>query len=193
MASPEPQGPAQASGGVPEQANRNTLAPAQQSPQTSRRMAEAPPMTDPSAQTQTRGATRSRAASASTSAPRSKESSSNENTPRADSQRHTRGGSQGTPPRARHASVESRASTTPRAPPGGRSPATPSTVRTTYQPTGSSPSQKGTPQLDNATPFSMSAAATLVSEQARYSPGLRRSPPARLSPSQESSHTRQQR
>ncbi|KAF2856045.1 14-3-3 protein [Plenodomus tracheiphilus IPT5] len=194
MASPEPQVPTQASGGPPEQAMRTTLAPPQQSSQTSRRAAEAPPMTEPSAQVQSRGATRSRAASASTSASRPKDSGSNENTPRSETQRHTRGGSQGTPPRARHASMESGASTTPRAPQvGGRSPATPSTVRTTYQPSGSSPSHKGTPQLGSATPFSMSAAATLVSEQARYSPSLRRSPPARLSPSQESSNSRQQR
>ncbi|KAH9870491.1 hypothetical protein IAQ61_005966 [Plenodomus lingam] len=198
MGSPEPQGPPQTSGGATEQASRTAFPPPQHSPQASRRAAEAPPSIDTSAQIQARGTTRSRGTSASTSAPRAKEGGSHEITPRVETQRHARVGSQGTtPPRARHTrhtSMESGASTTPRAPPvGGRSPATPSTVRSTYQPPGSSPSYKGTPQLGSATPFSMSAAATLVSEQARYSPGLRRSPPAWPSPSQETPRSHQQR
>ncbi|CAO2650658.1 Nn.00g019500.m01.CDS01 [Neocucurbitaria sp. VM-36] len=196
MRSPEPatREAAQASGGGNGQSNRATVAPQQESPQGSRRAAERPPITDASGQSQSRDPVRSRSTSTSKTTSRRKEGGSLENTPRAESQRLTGGGSQDTTPRARHISVESGASTTPRAPQGvGRSPATPSTVRTTHQPSGSGGSQKGTPVIGNSTPITPSAAATLASDAVRNSPTLRRSPPARSSPSQESTYTRQQR
>ncbi|KAF1830274.1 14-3-3 protein [Decorospora gaudefroyi] len=200
MASPEPtvQGTAPA-GGRPEQTSRTAPSSAQRSPQSSRRVTEGPPITDPHVQVPPTGAVRSRANTGSKSAPRQKESTSHENTPRSPPQRRTEGGSRDTTPRARHASVESGASTTPRAPqgPGARSPATPSTVRTAHQTSGSGGSSKGTPVAGSSTPLTQSAAATLASDTMRHSPTLRRSPPttrdSRLSPSQESSYTRQQR
>lgn len=214
VASPEPvaHGVAQPGGGVTEQTTRAAPTPPQHSPQSRRRVAEGSPMADPSIQSHSGGPTRSRAASTSKSSPRAKERGSHETTPRSETHRHA-GDGQDTTPRARHVSVESGASTTPRAPQGagGRSPATPSTVRTTYQPSGSSGSQKTTPVIGNTTPLTTSAAATLTSEAMRNSPTLRRSPtlqrspklqrspehqrppPTRGSPSQESSHSRQQR
>ncbi|KAH7080522.1 hypothetical protein BKA63DRAFT_245723 [Paraphoma chrysanthemicola] len=190
MGSPEPV----AQGAAPIVGSGVTTTTAQRSPQSSRRAAEGPPMTDPAIPSQSRDAQRSRSTSASKPA-RQKEGGSHENTPRSETHRSTRGGSQDTTPRARHISTESGASTTPRAPQGvsGRSPATPSTVRSMHHASGSGGSQKGTPIVGNTTPITPSAAATLASDTVRRSPNLRRSPPARLSPTQESSHSGQQR
>ncbi|KAF2869951.1 hypothetical protein BDV95DRAFT_596232 [Massariosphaeria phaeospora] len=168
------------------------IASAQPSPQTSRRAAEGPPITNSPSQSQPR---RSRSNSAAKPSPRQRGGDSHESTPRVNAQRFTNGGSQDTTPRARHASVESGASTTPRAPQSinGRSPQTPSTVRTIQaQPgSGGSTSTKGTPKLGNSMPTSPSAAATLASTPVRDSPKLRRSPPLRSSPVQDSAYTRQ--
>jgi hypothetical protein len=197
MGSPEPvaQGVTPTVGGGNGQGGGALVATAQRSPQSSRRVAEAPPMADPTILDQSRDVQRSRSASASKSVSRQKEGGSHENTPRSETHRSARGGSQDTTPRARHVSLESGASTTPRAPQaiGGRSPATPSTVRSMHHPSGSGGSQKGTPVFGNTTPVTPSAAATLASDTVRRSPNLRRSPPARSSPTQESSHSRQQR
>ncbi|KAF1941822.1 14-3-3 protein [Clathrospora elynae] len=192
MASPEPvaQGAAQASGGGPQQGVRAAAVSAQRSPQSSRRTAEGPPIVDPSAQLQSAGAVRSRANSGSKTVPRQKENSGHERTPKSETQRYAGGASRDTAPRAKHASLESDASTTPR-----------STVRTAHRPSGSS---KGTPTIGNSTPITQSAAATLASDTMRHSPTmrnsptLRRSPPLHFSPprhpsSQESSYSRQQR
>lgn len=109
---------------------------------------------------------------------------------------HFGGGSQETTPRTKHVSMESGASTTPRAnqgATGGRSPTTPSTVRSIHQKTGSSGSDKGRSPVIRDRPVSPSAAATLASDAMRASPGLRRSPPLRLSPVQDNIYARQQR
>jgi hypothetical protein len=189
VSSPDPvaQGVPQATGNPT--SNIASSETAQRSPQSSRRAAEGPPLTDPTDQGQPRSAARSRSTSASKPSPRHKEGGSHEGTPRSGTQR---GGSQDTTPRARHVSVESGASTTPRAPQGvgGRSPATPSTVRTTRRATGSGGSSKGTPIVGSSTPLMQSAAATLASDTVRRSPNLRRSP--RSSPTQESPYSRQQ-
>lgn len=171
-----------------------TVTGTQRSPQRSRRAAEAPPISDPAIQAQSRSAVRSRATPASKSSPRQNESDKHEGTPRSAKRRSAGGGSQDTTPQARHVSVESGTSTTPRAPQGvgGRSPATPSTVRSMHHATGSGGSQKGTPIVGNSTPITPSAAATLASDAVRRSPNLRRSPPSR-SPTHESPYSRQQR
>jgi hypothetical protein len=198
MASPEPvaQGASQATGGGLDQGTRAAVP----STQGNRRAAEGPPITDPAVQLQSTGAVRSRANTASKSTPRQKESTSHENSPRSATQRHVESSSRDTTPRARHVSIESGVSTTPRAPQGvgGRSPATPSTVRT-HRASGSGGSSKGTPVAGSSTPLTQSAAATLASDNMRTnSPTLRRSPPtqfspSRYSPSQDSSYSRQQR
>ncbi|KAF2032024.1 14-3-3 protein [Setomelanomma holmii] len=184
MGSPEPvaQGTPQTTG---THGTAAPIAPVQRSPQSSRRAAEAPPMTDPTTQAQTRDVQRSRAASTSKSAARQKDGGSHENSPRSESHRSARGGSQDTTPRAKRASAESGSSSTPRAAQGigGRSPATPSTVR----------SQRPTAVVGNTTPITPSAAATLASDTVRRSPNLRRSPPTRSSPTQESPYSGQQR
>jgi hypothetical protein len=192
VSSPDPlaQGATQASGGGNAQSNIAPPATAQRSPQSTRRAAEGPPIAEPANQGQSRSAARSRSTSTGKPTPRQKESSSHEGTPRSETQR---GGSQDTTPRARHVSVESGASITPRAPQGvgGRSPATPSTVRTMHHASGSgSSSYKGKPIVGDSTPIMQSAAATLASDSVRRSPNLRRSP--RSSPTQESPYSRQQ-
>jgi hypothetical protein len=178
MSSPEPVAQA-----------RPLVATAQRSPQSSRRAAGGPPIADPA---QSRNVARSRSTSTSKPTPRQKEGGSHEGTPRSETRRTTGSGSQETTPRQRHVSVESGASTTPRAPQGvgGRSPATPSTVRSMHHASGSGSSQKGTPLLGNLATIAPSAAATLASETVRRSPNLRRSP--RSSPTQETSYLRQQ-
>jgi len=162
---------------------------AQVSPQSQRRAAEGPPIMHSPAESQSRGGGRSRSTSA--SKPR-QVGSSHENTPRSGTQRFTSGGSQDTTPRARHVSVESGASTTPRAPQGGRSPATPSTVRTTQQQPGSGGSIKTTPVIGVPRPITPSAAAALASDAVRTSsPSLRRSPPLRPSPTHDNTYGKQ--
>ena len=197
-ASPAPSGPGVAhAGGSDSQGHGNgapvppTPALAQQSPQTSRRAGEGRPIPNSPAQ-RSRSSSTSKAGQRKSSVGGTQEGAtrmesyrtsggSHENTPRVG------GGSQDTTPRARHFSVESGGSTTPRAPQvGGRSPATPSTMRTVqYQP-GSGGSNKGkSPIVGNSTPVSPSAAAALASDAIRASPTLRRSPPLRASPPQE--------
>jgi hypothetical protein len=203
MASPEPvtQGDAQASGGGPDLGTRAVAPTTQRSPPSNRRAAEDSRVTDPAVQVQFIGAVRSRANTASKSTPRQKESTGHENSPRSATQRHAEGGSRDITPRIRHVSIESGASTTPRAPQGvgGRSPTTPSTVRTAHRASGSGGSSKGTPVVGSSTSLTQSAAATLASDNMRTnSSSLRRSPPIQFSPEhhgaqQESSHSRQQR
>lgn len=194
MSSPEPvtQGGTQTSSGGNEQGSRAHATVAQQSPHSSRRAAEGPPIAVPATQSQSRGAVRSRATSTSKSSPQQKQSGSHEGTPKAETRRHSGGGSQDTTPRARHVSIESGASKTPQAPQsvGGRSPATRSTVRTMHHASGSGGSQKGTPIVGNSTPITPSAAAVLASDTVRRSPNLRRSP--RSSPTQNSPSSKQQ-
>ncbi|KAF2686569.1 14-3-3 protein, partial [Lentithecium fluviatile CBS 122367] len=183
LGSPEPTTPSAplpnavpaSSGSGGSKTDKASAAAAQVSSQSQRRAAEGPPITSSPAESQSRGAARSR--SNSTTKPRQAAGGSHENTPRSDTQRFTSGGSQDTTPRAGHISVESGASTTPRAPQGGRSPATPSTVRMIQQQPGSGGSAKGTPVIENSRPISPSAAAALASDSVRTSPSLRRSPP----------------
>lgn len=168
----------------------NATANVPRSPQSSRRAADGPPIAEQASHGH-RNKTRSRSTSTSKPSPLQNQSSSHESTPRTETQRTRGSGSQETTPRARHVSVESGASTTPRAPQGasGRSPATPSTVRT-HHASGSGGSQRGTPRFGDSTPVAPSAAATLASDTIRRSPNLRRSP--RSSPTQDSSNLRQQ-
>ncbi|KAI2474866.1 14-3-3 domain containing protein [Pyrenophora tritici-repentis] len=209
MASPEPvtQDSPQASSGTPTQSGRPTTSAGPRPQKNSRRAAEGPPMSDITIQIQPPpSATRSRANTASKSSPRQKESKSHANSPRSATQRHVEAGSPHTTPRTRRTSHESGSSTTPRAPPQGhgpRSPTTPSTVRTAHQTSGSGGSSKGTPVAGTSTPLTQSAAATLISDNMRNSPTLRRTPPTHFSspehhgspfsPSQESSFARQKR
>jgi hypothetical protein len=186
------------------QSSKAPMAAAQQSPQSTRRAAAGPPIAIRVAQS--RDAGRSRSDSTSKLVSRQKERDSQEGTPKSSTQRYAGGNSQDTTPRARHISVESGASTTPRAPQGvgGRSPATPSTVRSAHRASGSGGSAKGTPSARNPAPIAPSAAAASASESVRYSPtlrqspplrrspDLRRSPPARSSPTQEIPYSRQQ-
>jgi hypothetical protein len=196
MGSPEPvtQGVPQESGGNNRHGSGAPVAPAQRSPQNTRRAAEGPPLAEPPTQNQSRTATRSRSTSDSKPAPRQKESGNREIPPTPETRRS--GGVWGSPestPRARHVSVESGASTTPRAPHGvgGRSPATPSTVQSMHHASGSGGSQKGTPNVGNSVPISPSAATILAADHIRRSPpNLRRSP--RSSPTHESPRARQQ-
>jgi hypothetical protein len=191
-ASPSPEGPGvvRAGGhaqgnGVPVQSTR-----AQQSP---RRAAEGPPIHNPSQTTPVQSRSNSTRRKNGSGGPhettpqRHTSGGTHETTP----QRRTSSGSQETTPRAKHINIESGGNTTPRAPqafPGGRSPATPSTVRTIQQQPGSASSKKNrspivaTPILSNSAPVPESPAATRASEAIRASPTLRRSPPLRLSP-----------
>lgn len=197
MASPEPvtKNTPQASSGAPEPATRVAPSSTQRPQQNTRRAAEGSPLTEPAISVRSSSAARSRANTASKSAPRQKEGGSHESTPKSTAQRRPEGGSRDTTPR-----------TTPRAPQGGagRSPTTPSTVRTAHPTSAGGGSSKGTPVPSSSTPLTQSAAATYVSDHLRNSPTLRRSPPTRfppeyqhygprLSPSQESSYSRQQR
>ncbi|KAF2731182.1 14-3-3 protein [Polyplosphaeria fusca] len=212
--SPAPVGPggvqAGAGGASDQQANGIPVVSAQQSPRSVRKAAEGPPITNSPGQTQARDPTRSRSNSASKHSRRKDSAASHETTPRGGAQRlagsqentprvetqRLAGGSQDTTPRAKHISLESGGSMTPRASQGvgGRSPATPSTVRTIQQQQpGSGGSNKGkSPVVGNSTPISPSAAATLASDAVRTSPRLRRTPP-RHSPTQESTYTARQR
>jgi hypothetical protein len=204
VGSPEPVAPGgvRAGGGDQQRSGAPAaVAPAQQSPQASRRAAEGPPImlsptTNPASQGQSRGAIRSRSDSRSKHSPKTGDPvkrNSKENTPRSETHRSTGGGSQDTTPRARHMSVESGASTTPRAAQGigGRSPATPSTVRTIQRQPGTGGSNKDiSPVLGNSAPVSPSAAVRLASDSMQDSPPiLRRSP--RSSPTQQSPYSKQ--
>ncbi|KZM21733.1 uncharacterized protein EKO05_0001650 [Ascochyta rabiei] len=148
--------------------------------QNTRRAAEGPPITISAAQSPPRDPTRSRA---SNNASKHKHTSSHENTPRSNTNRLS-GGSQETTPRAKHISMESGGSMTPRAPQGkgGRSPATPSTVRSVHQHAGSGGSHKTTSEYRNSPPIPESAAVTATSQEMRTSPTSRHSPPLRRSP-----------
>ncbi len=200
MASPESatQTAAQASR---EGGNGNDGGPAaapQQSPQNNRRAAERPPISDAAVQSPTRsaGAARSRSSSTSKTTPRAREGNSHENTPQSGTQRVSGNGSRDTTPRARHVSTGSGASTTPRAAPqavSSRSPATPSTVRTSHKTSGSNGSNNGAPVSGLFTPILPSPAVTSALEAVRNSPTLRRSPPMRSSPTHENSPLREQR
>lgn len=198
MATPEPISavtPSSLQPGVDgiQRSDRSNL-PSQGSPQTPRRPADIPSTTS-SVIDASLVPVRGPSISATKPGSRRKEVGSHEGTPRSDAQRFTGATSQNTTPRTKHISVESGASTTPRAPQGGRSPATPSTVRTARQ--HGSGSAKGTPVIGKSAPVSPSAAAMRASDAVRTSPNLRRSPPLRRSPRgspvQEYSYTRPDR
>ena len=148
--------------------------------QTARRAAEGPPITVSAPQSPPKDPVRSRANSASS---KHKYAGSHENTPRSNANRLS-GGSQETTPRAKHNSTGSGGSMTPRAPQakGGRSPATPSTVRSVHQPTGSGSSHKATSEFRASPPIPESAAVTAAYESMKTSPTSRQSPPLRRSP-----------
>lgn len=156
----------------------------QPSAQARRRKGENPPVSNSPTKAYPRDPTRSRSNSGNKQ--RHMPGNTPESTPRTERHQHTKGGSQESTPRARHVSVESGASTTPRAPQGGRTPTTPSTVRSAHKHHGSGGSVKGTPVIGNTTPIAPSPAAALASDAVRTSsPTLRRSPPLRMSPKQE--------
>ncbi|CAI6254236.1 unnamed protein product [Periconia digitata] len=157
----------------------------QTTPPSRRRKGEGSPMNYSPSKGHSRDPIRSRSNSG--TKPKPVYDDSVKNTPKSNTYQSTRGGSQDNTPRARHISMESGASTTPRAPQGGRSPATPSTVRSaSHQYHGSGGSVKGTPVIGNSTPIAASPAAALASNAMRTSsPTLRRSPPLRLSPKQD--------
>lgn len=148
--------------------------------QNTRRAAEGPPITISAAQSPPKDPTRSRANS---NASKHKHTGSRENTPRSNTNRVS-GGSQETTPRAKHISMDSGGSITPRAPQGkgGRSPGTPSTVRSAHQENSSSGSYKAIPEFRNSPPIPESAAVTATSQNMRPSPTSRQSPPLRRSP-----------
>ncbi|KAJ4312013.1 hypothetical protein N0V94_007657 [Neodidymelliopsis sp. IMI 364377] len=145
--------------------------------QNSRRTAEGPPITLPATRSPPKDPMRSRANSA---VSKHKPASSQEHTPRLDTNRLS-GGSHDTTPRVKHVSMGSGGSMTPKAPQGkgGRSPSTPSTVRSVHHSGGS---HKTTPEFRNSPPIPQSAAVTAISESMRASPTSRQSPPLRRSP-----------
>ncbi|KAF1953295.1 14-3-3 protein [Byssothecium circinans] len=198
VASPEPatsaaHPPSNSQPAVPHKSDK--AAQGQDNPQTRRRFAENPPVSNTSTQASPQGHSRDATRSRSNSASKARQpGGSHDNTPRSDTHRFT-GGSQDNTPRAKHQhlSAESGASTTPRAPQGGRSPATPSSVRSVHhQQHGSGGSTKGTPVRGNTAPIAPSAAATLALNAVRTSPTLRRSPPLRSSPTHDSPYGKPQ-
>ena len=159
--------------------NGAPIAPAQRSPQTSRRAAEGPPIIGTESQRKPAGAQSGRTRSNSSGSKQGQGSGGiHEYTPKAEV-----GGSKESTPRARHVSMESGASTTPRAPQGtGQSPTTSSTVRSGHH-------NRGHGSVDShrrLSPISPSAAAAMASDSVRRSPTLRRSP--RSTPTQDGSH-----
>ena len=145
-----------------------------------RRAADGPPITISAPQSPAKDSVRSRANSASS---KYKYTGSHENTPRSNTNRSS-GGSHETTPRAKHISMESGGSMTPRAPQGkgGHSPATPSTVRSVHQHASSAGSHKASPQFRNSPPIPESAAVTAAYENMKTSPTDRQSPLLRRSP-----------
>lgn len=148
--------------------------------QNPRRAAEGPPITVSATQSIPKGTSRSRANSASS---KHKYTGSHENTPRSHPNRSS-GGSHDTTPRTKHISMESGGSITPRAPQGkgARSPATPSTIRSTHQHAGSGSPLRISPQFTKSPTIPESAAVMAASQSMRTSPADRRSPPLRRSP-----------
>lgn len=112
--------------------------------QNPRRAAEGPPITVSAPQSPPKDPSRSRANSNSS---KHKHTGSHESTPRSNPNRSP-GDSHETTPRTKHISMESGGSMTPRAPQSkaARSPATPSSVRSAHQRTGSGTSHKMSPQ-----------------------------------------------
>ncbi|KAH6615054.1 hypothetical protein C7974DRAFT_58013 [Boeremia exigua] len=149
-------------------------------PQNPRKAADGPPITVSAPQSPPKDPARSRANSASS---KHKYVGGHENSPSSKPNRSS-GGSHETTPRAKHASVGSGGSMTPRAPQGkgSRSPATPSTVRNIGQHPGTGSSHKPSPRSRNSPPIPESAAVTAAYENMRNSPTERRSPPLRRSP-----------
>lgn len=140
--------------------------------QNPRRAAEGPPITISVPKTPPKDPVRSRANSASskykaTDTPRNRLSNGSQTTPR-----------------GKHVSMESGGSMTPRAPQGkgGRSPSTPSTVRSGHRSAGSGGSHKATPEFISSPTIPESAAVTAAYESMRASPASRQSPPLRRSP-----------
>jgi len=147
--------------------------------QNPRRAAEGPPITISVPKSPPKDPVRSRANSASS---KHKTTGSQENTPRSNTNRSSHGSQ--TTPRAKHVSMESGGSMTPRAPQGkdGRSPSTPSTVRSAHRSAGSGGSHKATPEFITSPMIPESAAVTAAYESMRASPTSRHSPPLRRSP-----------
>ncbi|KAF2995902.1 hypothetical protein E8E13_004995 [Curvularia kusanoi] len=156
--------------------------------QNARRAADGPPLSVSAPQSPPKDPARSRANNASS---KHKHTGSHETTPRSNPNR-----SPETTPRAKHIidAMESGGGGTPRAPPskGGRSPATPSSVRSIHQRAGSGASHKMSPQKPSSQKMSPqyaksptipeSAAVMAANESIRASPVGRQSPPLRRSP-----------
>lgn len=155
------------------------IAPLQYS-QNSRRAADGPPITVSAPQSPRKDPARSRANSTSS---KHQPTGGHGNITQLDTNRLS-GGSHETTPRAKHISMDSGGSMTPRASQGkaGRSPATPSTVRSIHQHAGRGGSHKTSPQFRNSPPIPESAAVTATYESMRTSPADRQSPPLRRSP-----------
>ncbi|KAF1930715.1 14-3-3 protein, partial [Didymella exigua CBS 183.55] len=139
-----------------------------------RRAADGPPITVSAPQSPPKDPVRSRANSASS---KHRHTDSHENTPRSNANRSSSGSQ--TTPRAKHVSMESGGSMTPRVPQGkgGRSPSTPSTLRSVHKYDGSGGSQKATREFITSPIISESAAVTAAYEEMRASSTSRRSPP----------------
>lgn len=148
--------------------------------QSPRRAAEGPPITVSTSQSTPKGTSHSRANSASS---KHKPSGGHENSPRSNPNRSS-GASHDTTPRAKHISMESGGSLTPRAQHSkvARSPATPSTVRSAHQRADSGSSLRVNPQYITSPTIPESAAVMAASEDMRMSPADRQSPPLRRSP-----------
>ncbi|KAJ4986657.1 hypothetical protein SVAN01_07843 [Stagonosporopsis vannaccii] len=151
-----------------------------QSSQNPRRAADGPPITVSAPQSPPKDHGRSRTNSTSS---KHQPTGGYENILSLDTNRFS-GESHETTPRAKHISMESGSSMTPRASHGkaGRPPATPSTVRSVHQRAGSGGSHKISPQFRNSPPIPESAAVAAAYENMRTSPADRQSPPLRRSP-----------
>ncbi|KAJ8115853.1 hypothetical protein OPT61_g2589 [Boeremia exigua] len=112
-----------------------------------------------------------------------KHTDSHETPPRSKPNRSS-GGSHDTTPRAKHISMESGGSMTPRAPQakGGRSPATPSTVRSVHQHAGNGDLQQTSPYYRNSPPIPESPAVAAAHESMKKTSTNGQSPPLRRSP-----------
>lgn len=164
------------------QRNEVPKAASQGSPQTRRRAVDGPSNDYPVVGVQSTPV-HSRSNSTSKARPRQKEGGSHEGTPRANMQQYTGSNSQNTTPRTKHVSIESDASTTPRAHQGGYSPAAPpSTKSTRHRQQRSHESPKyNLPPLEDYTQR-IPKAAQHRSDAVQTPPLLRRSPPLPQSP-----------
>lgn len=148
--------------------------------QNPRRAADGPPITISTTQSPPKDPTRSRTSS---NASKHRPAGSHAHTPQSNTNRLS-GDSHESTPRAKHISMESDGSMTPRAPQGkgGRAPAIPSTMHGIPQVAGSGGPYMATSEFRNSPPISESAAVTATSQNMRTSSNFRQSPPLRRSP-----------